>query len=267
MNRRIRLLAIVATFVVVAAACSGSSSDFVPVTVSSTTTAAPAATTTAAPGTTTTTPPPASSTTTTTLAPTTTTTTTVLPGEPMDFGPSAGDVLGVIGVESDDVLNVRRAPGIDQDIVATAPPLSHDLIAVGNTRSLPNSIWIEVTLNGTPGWVSYAFVGYIGDTDDATAEVVADHGSIPSGASVEEVVDITLATFISVDPASRVTRPADPITGDLTEVTVDVVGLGDDAVRGYRLHIFVQLEAGVYGLKSVERTLLCGRGLSGGLCV
>jgi hypothetical protein len=265
MNLRSKSLAALAAFMMVTAACSGSSGDFVPVTASSTTTEAPAATTTAAPGTTTTTPPPASSTTTTTLAPTTTT--TVLPGEPMDFGPSAGDVLGVIGVESDDVLNVRRAPGIDQDIVATAPPLSHDLIAVGNTRSLPNSIWIEVTLNGTPGWVSYAFVGYVGDTDDATAEVVADHGSIPSGASVEEVVDITLATFISVDPASRVTRPAEPIAGDLTEVTVDVVGLGDDAVRGLRLHIFVQLEAGVYGLKSVERTLLCGRGLSGGLCV
>ncbi len=266
MNQRTRLLATVAAFAFVAAACSGSGDNFVPVTVESTTSAVPAATTTTTVVlTTTTAAPPASSTTTTTVAPTTTT--TVLPGDPMDFGPSAGDVLAVIGVESDDVLNVRQAPGINQDIVATAPPLSHNLIAVGNTRALPNSIWIEITLNGTPGWVSYSFVGYLGDTDDATAEVVADYGSIPSGASVDEVVEFTLATFVSVDPQSRVTRPAAPIVGDPTEVTVDVVGIGDDAVRGYRLHIFVQLEAGVYSLMSVERTYICGRGVSGGLCL
>jgi enoyl-CoA hydratase len=36
-----------------------------------------------------------------------------LPGEPIDFGPAAGDVLAVIGVSHDDVLNLRSAPGAE----------------------------------------------------------------------------------------------------------------------------------------------------------
>ncbi|GBE25132.1 hypothetical protein BMS3Bbin02_01417 [bacterium BMS3Bbin02] len=269
-----RLLALVAAFIMVAAACSGSSGEFVPVTsatttsAGATTTTAPSATTTSVPGTTTTAP-AATSTTTTTVAPTTTTTTTVLPGEPMDFGPSAGDVLAVVGVESDDVLNVRRAPGINQDIVATAPPLSHDLIAVGNTRSLPNSIWIEVTLNGTPGWVSYAYVGYIGEMMDQTSYVTVRNGSTPSGGSIDDVVDAVVAIYESDQPNARITRPALPIVqGDLIEVTIDVVGLLDDSILGFRLHLFLRLNAGVYTLVRVEQTILCRRGVTtAGVCL
>ncbi len=187
----------------------------------------------------------------------------------MDFGPSAGDVLAVVGVESDDVLNVRRAPGINQDIVATAPPLSHDLIAVGNTRSLPNSIWIEVTLNGTPGWVSYAFVGYLGDTMDQTAYITVRHGSTPSGASIDDVVDAVVAIYESDQPSARITRPAPPIVqGDLIEVTIDVVGLLDDSILGFRVHLFLRLDAGVYTLVRVEQTVLCRRGVTtAGVCL
>jgi hypothetical protein len=60
----------------------------------------------------------------------------------------------------------------------------------------------------------------------------------------------------------------EPAVGDLGEVTYDVIGLGDDAVFGFRLHVFGQPGAGGdFSLKSVERTILCGRGVSDGLCV
>ncbi len=61
----------------------------------------------------------------------------------------------------------------------------------------------------------------------------------------------------------------DPVVGDLGEITVDVVGLPDDSIHGHRLHVFATPhESGeAFTLKSVERTLLCARGVSGTLCV
>jgi hypothetical protein len=53
-------------------------------------------------------------------------------------------------------------------------------------------------------------------------------------------------------------------------VTYDVVGLGDDAVFGFRLHIFGEpTENGeAFSLKSVEATSLCGRAVTAdGVCV
>ena len=56
--------------------------------------------------------------------------------------------------------------------------------------------------------------------------------------------------------------------GDPGEVTFDIVGLGDDSVGGYRLHIFANPaeEGDGFVLKSVERTTLCSRGVTGELC-
>jgi hypothetical protein len=51
-----------------------------------------------------------------------------------------------------------------------------------------------------------------------------------------------------------------PSVGDLGEVTYDVIGLGDDAVRGLRLHVFGQPIDEGFSLKTVEMTALCGRG-------
>ena len=57
-----------------------------------------------------------------------------------------------------------------------------------------------------------------------------------------------------------------PSVGDLGEVTYDVIGLGDDSVRGYRLHVFGEgLGAGGgFYLKSVEARVLCARGVTAG---
>ncbi|MGI9596158.1 MAG: SH3 domain-containing protein [Acidimicrobiales bacterium] len=208
-------------------------------------------------------------TTTTTGAETTTTepTETTLPGEEIELFIDPGDVLGVVGVADDDELNVRAAPGTDQDIVTTAAPTADDLVGTGRERSLPSSIWYEVTVGGVTGWVSSAFVAFIGGTDDATAEYLAS-GDRPSAETMTDLGRIVAEDFASTDPRSDIVQTVAPTVGDLGEVTYDVIGIGDDAQIGYRLHIFaIEDENGeTFTLRTIERTALCGRGLSGELC-
>jgi hypothetical protein len=206
-------------------------------------------------------------TTTTTTLPATTTST--LAGTEVQIGPANGDVLGVVGVRHDDALNLRSGPGIDARIIDTIAPTLEHLVATGNTRLLPNgSLWINVDHNGTVGWVHLAFVAYPGSTDDATALVVAALGEIPTASSMEELGLVVAGVFASTDPPSRIVMTVIPTPGDFGEVTYDVIGLGDDATLGYRLHVFGQVVDDVLGLHSVERTELCARGVTeDGLCV
>ena len=187
-----------------------------------------------------------------------------LAGEPFDGFVDDGEVLAVMGVAHDDVLNVRAGPGTDQEIVATAAPTADDIVGMGRARLLPSSIWYEVTVDGTTGWVNSSLVAFAGGTDDATSEF----GEL---IAAETMTDLGLAVaegFASTDPASRIVMSVAPTVGDLGEVTYDVIGIGDDAVAGYRLHVFgAEDESGdAFGLKSIERTTFCSRGLSGGLC-
>ncbi len=189
---------------------------------------------------------------------------TTLPGEDIDLFTEAGDVLGVIGVAYDDELNIRAAPGADQDVVATAEPTADDLVATGRARKLPNSIWYEFTVGGTTGWANSSYVAYIGGTDDATAEYLA-RSDRPTAETMADLGEFVAAGFASTDPESEIVQVVAPTVGDLGEVTYDVVGIGDDAQIGYRLHIFgAQEDSGEgFSLRTIERTALCGRGLSG----
>jgi hypothetical protein len=71
----------------------------------------------------------------------------------------------------------------------------------------------------------------------------------------------------SEEPESDIVLTSAPDVGDLGEVTYDVVGLGDDAVRGVRLHVFGQPVDEAFTLHTVEMTALCGRGEDQGACV
>lgn len=212
-------------------------------------------------------------TTVTTLLPTTTTsateTTTSFPGDPIDIGPQAGDVLAVIGVAHNDVLNVRAAPGTDQPVVAELAPLSDDVVALGNARALTESIWFEVEADGVTGWASSSFLGYIGQTTDVTAALVDQLGELPRAPTMADLGMVVAGTLVVDGPPSGITMSIAPTVGDLGEVTFDVIGIKDDAVRGFRVQVFATPDEGGAGfvLKSVEQTLLCGRGLSGELCV
>jgi hypothetical protein len=255
---------LLATVALLAAACGGDSGAD---STTSTSISTPTTSTTAVESTTTTSTLPTSTTTaeattTTTTGAPGTTTPTGLPGEPIDFGPAEGDVLMVIGVRHDDVLNLRAGPGTNQAIREGIPPAFTELVARGNTRQLPSSLWIEVSYESTTGWVSLRFVGYEGDTTDETARVVSDLGETPVESTMTALGDLVAEQFASQDePESDIVQMTPVTTGDLAEVTFDVVGLGDDAIRGVRLHIFAEPGSGGFSLKSVEATVICGRGV------
>ncbi len=212
----------------------------------------------------TTTDPPTS----TTTISTTTPTTSGLPGEPFDGFAEDGDTLAVMGVAHDDELNVVAAPGTDQALLTRVGPLEDDLTATGRARALSRSIWYEVTTeDGITGWASIAFLGFAGSVDDATATFLAG-GAPPVTDTMAQMGELVASGFASTEPQSRVVQSVAPTSGDLHEVTYDVIGVGDDSVAGYRLHIFATPNGdGTFTLKTIERTTFCGRGLSGELCV
>jgi hypothetical protein len=258
--------AAVAVSLFVVGACGGEAASTT-TTMPSTTTAAP--TTTSAPATTTTMPSTttAAAPTTTHLPETTTAGTSDLPGEPIEFGPVAGDTLAVVGVAHDDVLNLRAAPGADQDILEGIPPTYDSLAAVGQTRELPGSFWIAVDYQGTEGWVNLRYVGYLGDTTDVTHTVIEQLGG-PPGAETMLELGLIVAEGIASNPSADIVMSVAPSVGDLGEVTIDVTGFEDDSVRGSRLHVFGQPIDEAFLLASVEGTAICARGVdSSGACV
>lgn len=250
-------IAFLVAFSLVAAACGGDAAD-----TTTTTTTLDSSTTSAAPTTTTVQP-----TTTTTGASTTTTappraTTTTLAGEPIDFGPGEGDVVMVIGVRHDDVLNLRAGPGADQPIIDEIPPTFTDLVALGNTRDLDPSFWIEVDYEGTVGWVHMGFIGFEGVVTDETSHVVAELGGNPVEPTMRELGEVVADVFDSDEvPESDIVQVTPVTTGDLAEVTYHVIGLGDDAVGGFRLHMFAEETDDGFSLRSVEVTTICSRGV------
>ena len=255
-----RLLPVVLGLALLAAAC-GSTSE--------TTTSADAsntATTTAASSTTTTSAGTATGTDLTTTTAVAVTTTT-LAGVPTDLGPASGDVLAVVGIAHDDVLNVRAAPGAFNPILDTIEPTG-TASATGTARDLGRAIWFEHDTGDAVGWSNLSFAAYAGGTDDATEEVVSLLGEIPIAESMGALGLIVAGSLASSEPASRIVMSVAPTQGELGEVTYDVIGLGDDSVYGYRLHIFGEEVTDGFALNTVERTALCSRGVDAdGLCV
>jgi hypothetical protein len=200
------------------------------------------------------------STTTSTEASTTTTTasttTTAMQGDPVDLGPPDGAQLGVIGVAHDDVLNLRVAPGADQAVVDEIPPTFDGVVAKGETRSLP-VFWTRVGYEESEGWVNMRYLAYLGTTDDVTSQVVSEMGGRPEAATMADLGRMVAEALSSEDPASDIVQVVEASAGDLGEVTYDVVGLGDDSVRGLRLHIFGEPSDGGFTLRTVEQTVLC----------
>jgi hypothetical protein len=209
------------------------------------------------------------STTTTSAVVTSSTSPDELPGEAYDNGPQAGVELMVVGVRHDDVLNVRAMPGAEQDIVVELAPTG-TTTATGRARLLPSSLWYEVDADGETGWVSAEFVAQPGDTTDITSQLVEGAGgSFPIASDMEELgQDVVVAGSVDSGEAGLDTvMVVAPSVGDLGEVTYDVVGYPDDAVYGQRLHVFGESgEGGGFGLKTVESTVLCRRGVSDGRC-
>jgi hypothetical protein len=195
---------------------------------------------------------------------------TGLPGEPFDGILPTGAVLGVVGVAANDVLNLRALPGVDHPVVDTLPPLATGLVFTGRERLIDDgsSVWYEVQTGEVTGWVNQRFVAPLSGTFDVTSEVLETVGEVPAAATIDGVA-ASVAEARSGFAEPRPTRVAvdGPTTGDLVEVTYDVLGFQDDAVRGERLHLFIwpnDGDSGLFELRTVEATYLCCRGPGGG---
>jgi len=211
-------------------------------------------------------------TTTTTAAPTTTAGTTPgeLPGERIELFPYEGTVLAVVGVAADDQLNLRAAPDPGAAVVAELDPLAEGIAPSGHNRQVDDgSIWAEVTADGTSGWANIAFLAHLADAQDITAQQYPDVADRPRAETLVQLVDQVVAQrYQAGEPEPEVVVVDGPTVGDLGEITVDVVGLGDDAALGERLHLFAEEEGSdSFRLRTIEATTLCRRGVSDGRCV
>ena len=226
-----------------------------------------------------------------------------LPGEPYEFGPSAGAGLAVVGVAHDSALNVRDVPngeiiarldnlmdGVRDPAVYVREPNSDDIIATvdlrrgivatGNTRKLPTTIWYEVRIGDLVGWASGAYLAPLGADRDATAEVEEALDGTPTADTLSDIGLLVSGVFASSgEVQSRTTVSSRPgVFEAVGDITLDVLGLPDDAVRGYRINItadagaedWTQDDAGPFTLRSVTVTPICDshRGVSEeGLCL
>jgi hypothetical protein len=191
---------------------------------------------------------------------------TELPGEP--FGRAiGGETYHVVGVAFDDTLNVRIGPGPEFAVVAQLDPTG-TAVATGEDRLVDSGLWLRLDVNGTTGWANSRFLSLPGQTDDITSQVRdAWGGDEPAPETMEELAQLVAETRASDEPPSRIVIVVEATVGDLGEITVDVLDLGDDAVAGERLVVFGEPIDGGFMLRTVERTILCDRGVDDGLCV
>ena len=176
-----------------------------------------------------------------------------MPGDVIEFGPLEGDQIAVVGVAHDDTLNVRIAPGVEFDVIETLAP-DANMTAGGENRLLVDSFWVEIDSGSGKGWVNEAFVGFLGVTRDIDLSTV----SVAPAPTPEEFGLAVAQSFASVDPVSKVELVG---VAD-TVVTYDVLGLGDDALKGLRLTIeTTEIDEG-FTVSGLQEQAICSRGLT-----
>jgi hypothetical protein len=195
-----------------------------------------------------------------------------LPGERIDIFPYEGAELAVVGVEADDVLNVRAAPGVEYEVVTELDPLADGIMPTGHNRQLDDGpIWAEIEVDGETGWASTAFLAHPGAVRDTTSELYPDVADRPRSDTMLQLGELVADRVAGEgEPEPDVVVVDGPTVGDLGEITVDVVGFPDDSVLGERLHIFAEPDPGgeSFTVRTVESTTLCRRGVTeDGLCV
>lgn len=185
-----------------------------------------------------------------------------LPGERIDTFPFEGLEAAVVAVAADDTLNVRAIPDADGEVVAQLDPLATGIIPTGHNRLLPdNGIWAEVDVDGVSGWVHASYLGHLGRTTDATAELYPGDTDRPSAATTQKLVARVAGELMSRSPDMTVTVVSNP-TEDRPDFTVDVTGAQDDSGIGIRYHFRTESDGGQVAVSAVEATALCRRGVT-----
>jgi hypothetical protein len=194
-----------------------------------------------------------------------------LPGERVETFPYKGARLAVVGVAAGDTLNVRSGPGTEFGVVYDLGPTAMNAMATGHNRSVGDGgFWSEISADGRTGWARTSFLLQPGQVDDVTAALFPTPVDRPTAKTMAELGQAVARRRASQEPPSRIVVVEHPTVGDLGEVTVDVIGVGDDSVGGERLKVFAEPGPGraSFTVRTVEATTFCRRGVSDdGLCV
>ena len=223
-------------------------------------------------------------------APASPTTTAPLPGEPYELGPAAGAALAVVGVTYDSALNVRDVPngeivfrlvnvmdGVRDPVIQVRPPGSSEVsaeldpqqgvVATGNTRKLPSTVWHEIGAGDAVGWASDAYLTPLGAHRDMTEHVMEALGGDTTAETLEDLGLRVAAVFASTgEVQSRTVISSRPgVFEAVGYITVDVLGLTDDSERGYRIRVTAdagaesgtQVGPGPFTLRSVGVAPMC----------
>lgn len=193
-----------------------------------------------------------------------------LPGERVAIFPYAGARLAVVGVAAGDTLHVRAGPGVEFEVLFDLAPLATNARATGHNRSVGRGpFWSEINVDGRTGWANSRFLLQPGQVSDITANLFPTPADRPIGKTLFEVGQTVARLRASKEPPSNIVVVDGPTVRDLGEITVDVIGLGDDAQGGERLKIFAEQDpaGGRFTVRTVESTQLCSRGVSNdGFC-
>ena len=186
-----------------------------------------------------------------------------LAGEEIDLGIGEFAELTPVRVPHDDVLNVRAGPGIEAPVIFEIPPTRRVVHATGKARQLENnSIWFQLQIGDPPGWANARYLAFLGPSTDVTAQIKEQLGELSSDAALEDVARMIAELHASDDPPSEIIFSE--FRGDF--IVVEVIGLGDDSVLGYRFIITFNQGGGDL-IELVMRVDLCARGLArGDLC-
>lgn len=120
-------------------------------------------------------------------------------------GPSLGR-FAVVGVHSDDVLNVRSAPGVGNMIVGTIPYFGRNVEVRAGVEPVGDSWWVPVVYQTLNGWVNNSYLArQVGDTGDdlaaRTAQAILalrDHDMAQVTSLVHPVKGVTFSPYTFV---------------------------------------------------------------------
>ncbi|WP_420100022.1 hypothetical protein [Corynebacterium sp.] len=189
-----------------------------------------------------------------------------VPGEEVEtYFSTEGQEVGVAGWGPDrEPLIVRDVPSVDGDDVAHVDRLGAVELAgrEWNNTDLPDEgYWAEVRVDGAQGWMLSGHLFHFG----GNADVTGDYVDMPAADEEQELVT-SVGGQSAGDQAEWILLTTPDYAGE-PFYRVDVTGMKDDAQAGERLFVTVEENDGRYAVGKVERTLLCHRGVSGGLCL
>ena len=194
-----------------------------------------------------------------------------LPGERQDIYPYQGAKLAVVGVAADDTLKVRSGPGTEFDVVFELRPTAMNAAATGHNRSVKDAgYWSEIAVDGRTGWANTAFLLQPGQVNDITAALFPTPADRPTAKTMQELGRTVARVRAGDDSEADIVVVDGPRVGDVGEIGVDVIGIGDDSVGGERLQIFAEpgSDRESFTVRSVEATTFCSRGVTQeSLCV